>query len=98
MAPADDCGRRSARIIRAMNLRIACLMVCCAGLALGGEALDLGGGVRLDLTPVAAGAAPRGRPADEGGRSADEPLRSVRISRDFLIGTTLVTRGQFARF
>jgi sulfatase modifying factor 1 len=72
-----------------------------AGVAIAAEPtlkLDLGSGTTLDLALVPAGQFTQGSPANEAGRAADESQRSVRISRDYYIGRTAVTRGQWERF
>jgi len=62
------------------------------------EKLDLGAGVTLEVVPIPAGSFTQGSPATEPGRAADESPREVRISRDFLIGRTPITRSQWERF
>jgi formylglycine-generating enzyme required for sulfatase activity len=60
--------------------------------------LDLGGAT-LGLKRIPKGTFTQGSSATEPGREKDEePQRLVTISKDFFIGKTPVTRGQFARF
>lgn len=77
---------------------LALLWAASAALAAEPRTLDLGGGVKLELLPVPAGAFKMGSPPAEAGRGADEELHDVHINAGFLIGKTPVTRGQFARF
>ncbi|MEK7952343.1 formylglycine-generating enzyme family protein [Luteolibacter soli] len=60
--------------------------------------LDLGGGTTMDLVLVPAGQFTQGSPASENSRAGDETQRNVRISHDYYIGRTSVTRGQWERF
>lgn len=61
--------------------------------------LDLGAGVKMDMTLVQPGSYVQGSPAIEAGREADEgPQRRVTITRPFYMAKFPVTHGQFARF
>lgn len=77
------------------------LAVAAAGLLHAAEPslnLDLGGGVTMDLVLVRSGTFQQGSPENEAGRDANESLHQVAISRDYYIGRTSVTRGQWERF
>lgn len=84
--------------IRALAVLLSWCLVSFFTTLYAGEALDLGNDVRIDLSAVPAGTATLGSLPNEEGRGSDEDRRVVRISEDFLISSTPVTRGQFARF
>jgi sulfatase modifying factor 1 len=92
-------SRPSLAVMRAI---LACLAAgVLAGVSNAAEPLlklELGGGVGMDLLLVSAGSFTQGSPPDEAGRGADENARPVRISEDYYIGRTAVTRGQWERF
>jgi sulfatase modifying factor 1 len=60
--------------------------------------IEIGGGVSIDLILIRAGEFFQGSPADEVGRGEDEVQRQVRLSKDFYIASTAITRGQWERF
>lgn len=60
--------------------------------------LDLGAGTSIELVFVPAGEFTQGSPDDEPGRATDELQRKTRISHDYYISRTAITRGQWARF
>lgn len=75
-----------------------CFVACLSQAAEPTQTLELGGGLRLDLVLVRAGTFTQGSPEGEASRAADETQRQVRISRDFYIGRSAVTRGQWEKF
>ncbi|WP_367872126.1 formylglycine-generating enzyme family protein [Luteolibacter sp. Populi] len=75
-----------------------CLIACSCPAAEPVLKLDLGNGVGLDLVLIPAGGYVQGSPADEAGRASDETQRIARISHDFYIGRSAVTRAQWERF
>lgn len=60
--------------------------------------LDLSAGTGIDLILVSAGEFLQGSPVDEPGRGIDENQRTVRLTRDYYISKTAITRGQYERF
>lgn len=86
----------------AMRAILACLAAgILAGVSNAAEPLlklELGGGVGMDLVLIPAGSFTQGSPPDQSGRGADENARPVRISKDYYLGRTAVTRGQWERF
>jgi len=56
---------------------------------------DLPDGVKLPLIRIKAGSFTMGSPASEKGRFTDETQRSVRITREFFMGESEVTQGQW---
>jgi sulfatase modifying factor 1 len=60
--------------------------------------VDLGAGESADLILVSSGEFTQGSPAEEPGRGHDESARTVRLTQDYYITRTSVTRGQWERF
>ncbi|QJE98279.1 formylglycine-generating enzyme family protein [Luteolibacter luteus] len=60
--------------------------------------LDLGQGTKLDLVLIQSGSFTQGSPASESGRGADEAQREVILTKDYYIGRSTVTFGQWERF
>lgn len=88
-------------LTRMRNIRllvIPCLAACFANAAEPTLRIDLGGGTALDMVLVRAGEFTQGSPDGEAGRGTDESPRTVRITRDYYIGRTSITRGQWERF
>lgn len=62
------------------------------------RSFDLGSGVKLEVVKVAAGKFTMGSPDAESGRNTDERAHEVTLTRDFYLGTTAVTVGQWSQF
>lgn len=62
------------------------------------QTFDLGGGQALEVRLVQAGRFTQGSPDSEANRSDEEYQRTVTLSKDYYLGTTEVTVGQFTRF
>lgn len=62
------------------------------------QTFDLGGGQQLEVRLVLAGSFTQGSPNSEANRSDEEYQRRVTLTKDFYLGTTEVTVGQFTRF
>lgn len=60
--------------------------------------MNLGQGESITLKLVKAGSFVQGSPAGEDGREDDEAQREVRLTKDFYMSETVITRGQFERF
>ncbi|MFO0808923.1 MAG: SUMF1/EgtB/PvdO family nonheme iron enzyme [Gemmataceae bacterium] len=61
--------------------------------------VQLGGGVTMEFVRIPAGNFLRGSPdSDKDTSDAEKPQKRVRISKDFYLAKTAVTRGQFRRF
>jgi formylglycine-generating enzyme required for sulfatase activity len=61
-------------------------------------AVQLGGGVQLELVRIESGTFLMGSPEKELGRGEDEKLHEVEITKPFYLGKYAVTRGQFQAF
>ena len=62
-------------------------------------ALDLGGGVTMELVRIKAGTFQMGWPdSDKDAAVSEKPQHAVTITKDFYLGKYLVTKKQFARF
>ena len=57
--------------------------------------LDFGGGIKMELILISAGTFEMGSPESEAGRSSDETLHTVTISKPFYIGKFHVTQEQY---
>src|SRR5271156_5876553 len=58
----------------------------------------LGGGEKLEFVLIPRGQFQMGSPKDEKGRSDDEELHEVAITKPFYLGSYTMTRGQFRKF
>ncbi len=75
------------------------LMICCgAWAAEPAVQVDLGAGQSLDVILVRSGEFSQGSPVEEPGRGDDETQRTVRLTQDYYIARTSVTRGQWELF
>ena len=57
--------------------------------------LDLGGGIKMGLILIPAGTFEMGSPESESGRSSEEALHTVTISKPYYIGKFHVTQEQY---
>jgi formylglycine-generating enzyme required for sulfatase activity len=96
--PKSPIETASLPTVRAALLAFALASPCGAAPKPSEVTLDLGGGVRLELVLVKAGAFTQGSAPGEADRGSDEGPREVRITRDYYIGRYEVTVGQWSRF
>lgn len=85
-------------------MKALCLGILLSGIAFADQAaepkirLDLGGGGAIDLLFIPSGEFIQGSPPNEPGRGTDETQRNTKLTHDFYISRTAVTRSQWERF
>lgn len=97
---------KSARCHRSGGLAAALVVIvagggsplCLKAVASETRKFDLGGEVTVEVVKVTAGKFTMGSPQSEPGRNGDEREHEVTLTRDFYLGITPVTVGQWDRF